>query len=317
MKFQLYIFSFLVLLLSACSLKKEIPTIQTFDDLPYPYEVSKVDLGEDITVAYFDEGKGKNTIILIHGLGSYAPAWKKNIPELAKNNRVIAIDLPGYGKSSKGNYEGNMSFYATVVSKFIDQLQLNEVILGGHSMGGQIAMTTALAYPEKVKGLILIAPAGFETFTKGQKQWFREVLTADAVRLTPAETVAENLASNFYKMPDDADFMINDRLAMRDAKEFEAYCFIIPQNVKGMVDEPVFDHLSDIKQPVIAVFGKQDNLIPNRFLNAGTTVEIGKAGIHQLPNASLHMVDKAGHFVQFEQSEKVNQLLSDWISNLK
>ncbi|MCB0662932.1 MAG: alpha/beta fold hydrolase [Saprospiraceae bacterium] len=302
---------------AACGLQKEIPQIKTFDDIPYPFTVNKTELPGGIQVAYFDEGKGKKTIIFIHGLGSYAPAWKKNIAELSKTHRVIALDLPGYGKSSKGTYEASMTFYATVVKDLMETLNLPSALIGGHSMGGQIAMTMALSWPDKVDGLILVAPAGFETFTTGQKQWFREVLTPTAVKLTPAETVAENLAWNFYHMPDDATFMINDRLAMRDAEDFDAYCYIIPECVKGMVDQPVFDNLKDIQQPVLVIYGKQDNLIPNRFLNGGKTEDIANAGVAQLPNAELHMVDKAGHFVQFEKSEEVNQLINTWIGNLK
>lgn len=304
------------LFIAGCGLQKEIPEVNSFDDIPYPYKVHKTELPGDLQVAYFDEGKGKKTIILIHGLGSYAPAWKKNIETLSENHRVIALDLPGYGKSSKGKYEASMTFYATVVKNLMETLHLPSAIIGGHSMGGQIAMTMALAYPEKVDGLLLVAPAGFETFTAGEKEWFREVLTPTAVKLTPAETVAENIAWNFYDMPQDADFMITDRLAMRNCEEFDAYCYIIPECVKGMVDQPVFDHLKDIHQPALVIFGKQDNLIPNRFLNGGKTEAIAKAGTAQLPDANLHMIDKAGHFVHFEKANTVNQIIHDWVTNL-
>jgi pimeloyl-ACP methyl ester carboxylesterase len=81
-----------------------------------------------------------------------------------------------------------------------------------------------------------------------------------------------------------------------------------------MVDEPVFDYLPQIEQPVLAIFGHQDNLIPNRFLNGGTTESIGQKGVEQLPNATLHMIDKAGHFVHYEQAQVVNGLISDFLN---
>ncbi|MEZ5059250.1 MAG: hypothetical protein R2879_19615 [Saprospiraceae bacterium] len=65
-------------------MKKDIPKIQTFDDLPYPFEVKKVDLGDDVTVAYFDEGKGNNISILIHGLGSMHRLGKRTFLHLQK-----------------------------------------------------------------------------------------------------------------------------------------------------------------------------------------------------------------------------------------
>jgi len=82
------------------------------DQIEYPYEVKKVELFNDIELAYVDEGKGDQTIIFIHGLGSYLPAWKNNIEGLMSDYRCIAIDLPGYGYSSKGKYEGSMTFFA-------------------------------------------------------------------------------------------------------------------------------------------------------------------------------------------------------------
>jgi len=80
-----------------------------------------------------------------------------------------------------------------------------------------------------------------------------------------------------------------------------------------MVNEPVFDYLPQIEQPVLAIFGHQDNLIPNRFLNGGTTEAIGRKGVAQLPDATLQMIDKAGHFVHYEQAERVNELIKAFL----
>ncbi len=70
-------------------------------------------------------------------------------------------------------------------------------------------------------------------------------------------------------MPDDAQFMIDDRISMRSAKDFEAYSYAVVQSVHGMVNEPVLEHLEEIEQPVLIVFfGENDNLIPNRFFES-------------------------------------------------
>jgi len=300
-----FITLFSLLLLSGCGWQQRVPTVQTFDELPYPFPAQKVKLESGEEIAYFDQGEGQ-PIIFIHGLGSYAPAWKNNIEGLQENFRCIALDLPGYGKSSKGKYEASMTYYATIVKNFMQALGLEKAVLAGHSMGGQIAMTTALAYPNMVERLVLVAPAGFERFHKGEKEWFRQVLTPTAVKLTTVDQIKENIAWNFYDMPEDAEFMITDRIAMRDAEGFDAYCYIIPECVKGMVDEPVFEFLPQLEQPALVIFGHQDNLIPNRFLNGGETEAIARQGVEQLPDAQLKMVDKAGHFVHFERSEMVN-----------
>ena len=285
---------------------KAIQNLKSMDELHYRDASKKVHLpvsGYDI--AYSDQGSGK-TIIFIHGLGSYLPAWNRNVNELSKSYRCIAIDLPGYGKSSKQPHSGKMSFYAGIVNELIQELQLGKVYLAGHSMGGQISMTTDLLYPEIVEGLILVDPAGFESFTKGQKQWFRDVMTLDGVRLTTTEAIQSNLASNFYDLPKEADFMVTDRMAMRTASDFNAYCYAVVQSVSGMVNEPVLPYLSDIKCPTLILFGENDNLIPNRYLNPGRTADIAKTGAAKIPGSKLVMVPKAGHFMMFEKPEVFN-----------
>lgn len=312
MRSLLYILLIPVFFLASCVCQKPTP-LQTMSDMQYPYAVKQAALDNAISVAYIDEGSGDQTLVFIHGLGSYAPAWKKNIAGLKNEFRCIAIDLPGYGHSSKGDYAGDMRYYADIVAQFVRKLDLKNVTLVGHSMGGQIAVTTGLSYPELMNQLILVSPAGYETFTNGQRQWFREILTPDAVRLTTVTQIRENFATNFYRFPKDAEFMIQDRIAMRSADDFRWYCDIIPKNVSGMVNDPVYDLLPKLTMPVLSLFGEYDNLIPNRFLNGGSTVEVAKKGSSQIPQSVLIMIEKAGHFVQFEKSEEVNAAIRGFL----
>jgi pimeloyl-ACP methyl ester carboxylesterase len=309
-----YIIAF-ILALSTLQLfaQNTLPRLESMDMLEYGMPVQKLTLKNDITIAYTDQGKGDQVILFIHGLASYIPAWKKNIAELRKDYRCIAIDLPGYGRSSKGNYTGSMSFYAECVKEFCEKLGIRQVNIAGHSMGGQIAIVAALKYPELVDKLILIAPAGFETFNKGQRQWFRDVMTVDGVRLTTVEQIRLNYAYNFYNMPDDAQFMVDDRIAIRGAKEFTDYCFNITQSVKGMVDEPVSEFLPQIKNKTLCIFGANDNLIPNRYLNGGKTEKFAKKGADRMPDCQLKMIPKAGHFVMFEKADECNRLIGEFM----
>jgi pimeloyl-ACP methyl ester carboxylesterase len=266
-------------------------------------------------IAYMDVGSGSETILFIHGLGSYAPAWKKNIEELKSTYRCIAIDLPGYGRSSKGEYEGSMTFFSKAVISFMDEMGLDQVHLAGHSMGGQISIVTALNHPDRVDQLILVAPAGIETFTEGEKQWFRDAITAKGVMLTPLDAIESNLGHNFYKMPDDAFFMVEDRYAMTGTgEEFLWYCYIIPKSIQGMVDQPVIRDLPKITQPTLIVMGAADQLIPNRYLHGGSSAKIAEKGGELIPNSKVEVIKKAGHFVMYEKAEEVNKLFRDFLS---
>lgn len=282
------------------------------EEMVYPYPVKKVSLSQDIEIAYVDEGTGP-PLLFVHGLGSYLPAWKRNIDNLKSDYRCIAVDLPGYGKSSKGNYAGNMTFYADVLMEFADKIGIRNFTMVGHSMGGQISIVSALAYPNKVKRLVLAAPAGFETFTSGEKEWLRKAFSPRAVALTPAEAIRENFAANFYNMPEEARFMIQDRLAMRSTSEFQHYCYIIPKNVAGMVDQPVFSKLPNLVQPTLILYGERDMLIPNRYLHGGKTQGVALKGAEQIANSRLIMVPEAGHFVQFEQPAWFNEAVRGFV----
>ena len=284
-----------------------IEGFKTMNDLQYDFPVKRQLLSCGAEVAYVDEGKGKQTIILVHGLGSYLQAWKQNIPELSKNYRVIALDLPGYGKSSKGPWEGSLEFFSAAVVELADSLGINQFVMGGHSMGGQITVVTALKYPNRVSKLILTAPAGFEVFDDGEKEWFRSVATRSLTKAASPKAIQENLAINFYKMPESAEFMIEDRIAMRSSADFEGYAHIISQSIKAMVDRPVFEYLEEVKQPTIIFFGEADQLIPNRFLNGGKAKTIAEQGHSKMPNSTLIMIPKAGHFAHYEQAQVFNE----------
>ncbi|VBB43422.1 Alpha/beta hydrolase fold containing protein [uncultured Paludibacter sp.] len=319
MKKNIFNLLIIMVLISGCSTPYQAAKgIKSFNELQYKYPVNKVHLPQSgYDIAYTDMGSGDKTVIMIHGLGSYLRAWERNMEEVSKTARVIAIDLPGYGKSSKEPHDGAMIFYAEIIKEFVKQLELKNIVIVGHSMGGQIAMTTALQYPDMVKGLILVDPAGFERFTKGQKQWFRDVMTFDGVRLTTADAIQNNLVTNFYRMPKDADFMITDRLAMRSAEDFSAYCYAVVQSVNGMVDYPVIDYLQDIKIPTLIFFGENDNLIPNRFLNPGFTKNIAQYGASKIKNSKLIMVPKTGHFMMFEKPQVFNSETTAFLKSMK
>jgi pimeloyl-ACP methyl ester carboxylesterase len=300
--------------LSACSPYHHLTPMESMSkDLKYPYEVKYAELSDDVKLAYVDEGQGKETIIFVHGLGTYLRAWEKNIEDLKSDYRVIAVDLPGYGKSSKNPHEGSMTYYASIIVDLMDKLKIESAVLSGHSMGGQISMVTALQYPDRVKKLVLVAPAGFERFSEGQKDWFRDVMTLTGVKLTPADAVVTNAAYNFYNMPDYAEFIITDRLAMRNAEDFDNYCYTVVRSVHGMVDQPVIDKLDQIKQPTLILFGENDNLIPNRYLNPGFTREIAEYGHSKIPNSELVIVPQCGHFLPLEKPHILNEEVRNFL----
>ena len=312
--------SILILFLAACQPISETQTTKkSMLDFKYPYKTKFVELSNDIKIAYVDEGKGDKTLIFIHGLGSYLPAWKKNIEVLKSDYRCVALDLPGYPKSSKGDYAYNMTFFADVVVEMITELKLKNPVLVGHSMGGQVAMTAALNSENIIQNLILIDPAGIETFTEKEATILKSVLTPEGVKNTSVEQIKKNFDVNFAAgvTPEDALFMYNDRLYMRDTEtEYEHYCNMIPKCVSGMLNEPVFERLKDISVPTLILFGEQDYLIPNKYLHPTlTTQQVAESAASQIAKNQLFMIPNAGHFAMWDNAKMVNAKIQHFLEN--
>ena len=279
---------------------------QQFPELEYNFEYAIAQIDEKISIAYTDNGNRKNreVLLFIHGLSSYIPAWSKLIPLLKVRFRCIAIDLPGYGKSSAGVHAGSMTFYADVISKFIQKLDLQKVSLVGHSMGGHIAIATSLLYPQLIDKLILLAPAGFETFTDDEKAWIKKNNSPELYVLLSERQIRFNYEINFFSMPNDVEPMINDRIKMKVWKNYKDYCKIVSNSLYGLLDYSVFNKLHLISQPTLVQFGKNDRLIPNSILHKNITPEkIAIDGANQIPNSTLSMIDECGHFLQFEKPD--------------
>jgi pimeloyl-ACP methyl ester carboxylesterase len=285
-----------------------------FKDIDYTFEV-KYQSVRNINIAFIDEGKSENVLLLIHGLGTSAKSWIKNIPSLSKDYRVIAVDLPGYGKSDKGYYQYSMSWYAQVLTEFLDELKIKKATFIGHSMGGQISLVASLTYPEKVDRLVLISPAGFEKFTEGEGDWMKSAFTINLVKDTPTRNVDFNLRSNFYETPKDASFFVTDRIQVRGASDFEDYCYAVTRNVTGMIDEPVLNKLKDINHKTLILFGENDGLIPNAYLHGGFTEDIAKFGQGEIPQSELRIIPKCGHMLQFEKSDIANKEIIKFMNN--
>ncbi|MCA9705080.1 MAG: alpha/beta hydrolase [Myxococcales bacterium] len=294
-------------------------TGQAFADLEYPEAVSNLHTVEvgSVEVTYADQGQGEQAVVLIHGLGSYLPVWKNNVPALAERYRVIAIDLPGYGKSSKSeDYAYSMAFFAEVVQGVIEQLELHQPVVVGHSMGGQIALTHALRYPGVARALVLTSPAGLETFEDGEAKWLADAVTDEFTCLTPPDVVYERLAANFYRMPKDARFMATDRVAVIGGPDFPQYCQAVSRSVRAMLDEPVYERLPEVTAPVLVLFARQDPLIPNPFLHGGSTERMARRTVKQLPHAELKILRKTGHMAQFESHAAWNEAVLEFLAKL-
>lgn len=285
---------------------------QIFNQITYKYKTRFIKIsGYDI--AYIDEGDSSNTLLFIHGLGSYLKAWDRNIIELKNHFRCIALDLPGYGKSSKQIHSGSVSFYVEIIKEFISTLNLKVISLVGHSMGGQIAMAFTIKYPEVINKLILVAPAGFEVFEKNEIDFIKQIVSPEILYQTSDNQIKLNYKMNFYNMPIEAEEMIADRITIKNDEEFFNHCKVVSNSLFGLLNEPVYNSLQNIIQPTLIFFGKNDLLIPNPTIHQTTTVNIAENGKSKIRNSKLILYENCGHFIQFEKPEQFNHDILNFI----
>lgn len=281
----------------------------------YPYPVKRTHIHPEIEIAWCDEGKGKQTVVFVHGLAGYLPLWKNQIDDLKKDYRCIGIDLPGNGLSSSSDYPYSMFFYAESVARFIEKEVGGPVILCGHSMGGQVAMLLSLRYPALIDKLILIAPAGFETFASHEVFVMEQMMHMGNMFYVNMAHMEQTIRQSFYKENEQAEHIVSDIRKIIKLQSVKRWNQMISASILAMLKEPVLPHLSLLNMPVQVIFGEKDAFIPNNLIHPSeTTKGLAMKATAVMPLAELHFVPNAGHFVHLEKTSDVNRFLRDFIS---
>jgi pimeloyl-ACP methyl ester carboxylesterase len=266
-----------------------------------------ITINTGIQLYYLDTEGEKPVMLFIHGLGTDHKCWSKMVDLFSINYRCIALDLPGYGNSSKESYPFGISFFADTIHTFLKRLKIETLTITGHSMGGQIALRLALDYPETCEKLLLLAPAGIETFDKEAEALIEKWYTPEILRSISENQTRRNFEANFFHPVEDLENMIQERLAMKQDKEaYDYFCNMIPQCVMAMIREPVFKDLDKLKVPVTIFYGKEDALIPSPLVHKEiNSSDIAKIAQKLIPDSKVHLLNECGHFIPLEKPKEV------------
>lgn len=261
-----------------------------------------------VDVAYIDEGpKDAPTVVLIHGLSSWMGFWEYQVADLAKDHRVLALDLPGFGASGRPDAPFTPPWFAGIVDGWLGALGVDHAVIVGHSMGGQVAMTLALEHPARVSGLVLSAPAGIEVFKPGAARWMKTWWHEErALEATPDELRGTFYNAVFNRRDAGVDRLLEERVRTGKDPSFRGTAVAVSRAIAGMVNHPVHDRLGEISQPVLLVFGTDDHMIPNPVFTGGATRAIAEEGHRLLKGSQLVMLHGAGHTVHHDDPEGFN-----------
>lgn len=308
----------------------------TYDEVPYtsvqgePWEVKSVALPElgalhgvatTPRVAYVElNPEGEQTIIFVHGLGSYLKFWRYQLDYFAsKGYRVLAIDMIGYGRSDKpATFPYTMEAMGDVLKLFIEKTDSYKPIVVGHSMGGQTALSFAIRYPDIARGLVLTAPAGFEKFSEKEKLWFESVFTVNFIKSATEEEIWGSVRrNNFYRWEKEYTWLVEERVRLALSDEFDAYAYANVRSVQGLTrNDFVRENARRIQIPVLIVHGDMDRLIPNPFLHGGNTIKVMKYGASEIPDARLETLRRCGHTIQMDCHGEYNSLVEGYLSEV-
>jgi pimeloyl-ACP methyl ester carboxylesterase len=199
-------------------------------------------------------GHGDTTLVFLHGFGESLMAWRLLLDRFTGQYRVLAIDLPGHGMSDAP--AGRYDYPAMVerMTRLVDQETRGPVVLVGHSMGGQIAAGVALARPERVKALVLIAPAG---------DGINTILTDTGGIASPATAWVASALSFVLPIHDSTWLGEADRDGPHPADSAAA---VAARQLLAQFDfAAIGQGFRQLHQPVLLIWGRQDPTIPYRI----------------------------------------------------
>lgn len=200
-------------------------------------------------------GRGDTTLLLLHGFGESLTTWRALFDRLASHRKVIAIDLPGFGGSGKPEESYSLDSMTDHLSRFIDRWTSGPLVVAGHSMGGEIAASLALARPDRVNLLILVAPAGYRV-------GFGFIV--DSMNATKAMRVGRYLGYRSFITPihDPSWLAEPDSAASYDQTGDTAYAKSAARTLEDFDFKALHDRFQDIRQPTLLIWGGNDPVIP-------------------------------------------------------
>lgn len=243
------------------------------------------------TIRYYDIGSG-SPLVLIHGIGGDADDWAFCLEALSASHRVLALDLLGFGRSSKPMIEYHIEVFVEVMEQFLHSLGIEQAVLVGGSLGGWVAAAFALKFSKKVNKLILVDAAGVWGDMKELPVDLRVSTRAHLRKVFQAIFYNKSLATDSL-----IDFAYQLHLERGDG-------YTIDNLLKNLRDgrERLDEVIGNLRVSTLIVWGEQDQMIPLR---------IGQR-IHELiAGSSLEIIPECGHLPALEKpAEFVRQVVA-------
>ncbi|MGH8457530.1 MAG: alpha/beta fold hydrolase [Stenotrophobium sp.] len=256
-------------------------------------------------LVYLDGGEGE-PLLLLHGIGADMDNWTRTARFLTPHYRVIALDLPGFGESSKpATAQYRIEDQVGYVHEFVQKLGLKNLSLGGNSMGGDIAAQYAARYPGEVKTLWLLDAGGVASAPPSEMMQRMQKGEKVPIFASTPEEFDQVLDFVFVKKP-----FIPGAVKTVLAKRTAANYALNMQILKEVMASPSLEQVlagGVVKIPALIVWGEQD-----RVLNPASAQILARL----LPHATVDMMPGVGHLPMAEKPKESAQDYLAWRGGL-
>lgn len=259
-------------------------------------------------VSYADYGSGP-TVLLIHGMAGSWRNWLLNVPTLARDQRVIAVDLPGFGDSDALPRGAAFGQYVDVIAGLLDTLGIEDVAVVGHSFGGLVALSLAEGRPDRVAAVVLVAGGGVELSLPRLTAIRAAFALLHVLLLVPG-------AVRVLRSPRAARLLLAPIVHDTRSLPQDLLPELMPRSVgRGFMDAVRLGSerlgsldLRSVSARVLLIWGRADRILP---------LEVGRRLAFGLAKARLVVLEDVGHCPMLEQPERCNQVMGDFLAGFR
>ncbi|MCC5916610.1 MAG: alpha/beta hydrolase, partial [Cryomorphaceae bacterium] len=257
----------------------------------------------NFNLSYDDIGEGGTPVIFLHGFPFDKTMWEVQIEALKSTNRLIAMDIRGFGKSTDEETELSIDLFGDDLIASMDKLNIDEAIICGLSMGGFIALNAHKRFPDRFKALILCDTQCIADTAEVKKKRYKIIEEIDL-------DGAANFNEGFLKSVFHEDSLMHKKELVEKLRQvvFSNSQHIIKMGLIALAERSeTCSFLREIAVPTLIICGREDEVTPlaqSEFMNS--TIEW----------SALHVIENAGHVSNLEQPVEFNKHLLDFLTAL-
>lgn len=257
-----------------------------------------------LSVSYVDEGTGLVPFICIHGFPFDKSSWQYQIDGLKQQNRILAYDLRGFGKSESNGWALSMDLFADDLVGFMDALKIDKAIVCGMSMGGYVVFNALKRYPERFAAAVLCNTQCIADSDEARQKRFQ---TINSIKAGEKEAFADAFLQKVFT----PESFSSKKALVEATKEviMNTSDISIINTLYALAErDDSRAVLKEVAVPVLVLCGSDDQTIPK---------EQSFVLDSELPISTLHVIEGASHMVQLVQAEVFNRYVGEFVGKFK